>query len=84
MGATGGHRGDDSWQITFRFACQPNATSLTVGPVTGIVKRGWDYLWVRYEDIEDTTAYSLVKRPVGVYVEQVLPLGDFSTLGIGV
>ncbi len=52
--------------------------------MTGINKRGWDYLWVRYADVEDPTAKMLVQRPMAVYVEQVYPYRDFSGLGIGV
>ncbi len=51
--------------------------------ITGISKRGWDHLWVRYQDAEDSTAKALVKRPVAAYVERVYYDGDFSGLGIG-
>jgi hypothetical protein len=83
LGASGSQRGQDDWEITFRFAASPNVTGLTVGSITNIDKRGWDYLWVRYADMEDTTAKALVKRPVAVYVEQVYPFADLSGLGIG-
>ena len=84
QGASGSKRGTEDWEISFKFAGSPNATGLTVGDITGIAKKGWEYLWVRYRDEEDTTAKALVKRPVAVYVEQVYPYGDFSGLGIGV
>lgn len=82
LGASGAKRGQEDWEITFRFAASPNVTGLSVGDMTEIEKRGWDYLWVRYEDVEDTEARTLVKRPVAVYVEQVYPLGNFEGLGI--
>lgn len=82
LGASGAKRGQEDWEITYRFAASPNVAGLTVGAMTGIEKRGWDYLWVRYEDVEDTEAQTLVKRPVAVYVEQVYPLGNFAGLGI--
>lgn len=82
LGAAGSKRGDELWSITFRFACQPNATGLTVGSITGIDKLGWDYLWVRYADYSDLSAYCLVKRPIAVYVERVYAQADFSGLGI--
>jgi len=53
-----------------------------VGSITGINKRGWDCLWIRYADIEDTAAKMLVKRPLSVYVEQVYPYTNFAGLGI--
>ncbi len=83
LGASGSKRGQDDWEITYRFAASPNVTGLVVGDITGIAKKGWEYLWVRYQDEEDTAAKALVKRPVAAYVEQVYPLGDFSGLGIG-
>jgi hypothetical protein len=81
MGASGSQRGQEDWEITFSFAASPNATGLTVGDITGIDKKGWEYLWVRYQDAEDADV--LVKQPAAVYVEQVYPYGDFSLLGIG-
>jgi hypothetical protein len=83
LGAAGAQRGDERWAITFRFAGSPNATGLTVGTITGIAKLGWDYLWVRYGDFEDATAYALVKRPVAAYVERIYTQADFSSLNIG-
>jgi len=81
LGASGSKRGEEDWEITFRFAASPNAWNLTVGDITGICKRGWEYLWVRYADGEDQG--EPVKRPAAVYVEQVYEYGDFRGLGIG-
>ena len=83
LGASGSKRGEEDWEITFRFAASPNVSGLSVGNITGIIKRGWDYLWVRYEDVEDTAAKAIVKRPVAAYVERVYYDGDYSALGIG-
>jgi len=84
LGASGTKRGDEKWSITFRFAGSPNVVGATIGSITGVSKLGWDYLWVRYADYEDTFAFALVKRPVAAYVERVATPEDFSTLGIGV
>ncbi|MBN2581477.1 MAG: hypothetical protein JXL80_00305 [Planctomycetes bacterium] len=83
LGASGSKRGEEDWEITFRFAGSENKTGLTVGEITGIAKKGWEYMWVRYEDAEDDTAKALVKKPVAVYIEKVYEDGDFSGLGIG-
>lgn len=85
LGASGSKRGASGgdWEITFRFAGSPNATGLTVGDITGVNKLGWEYLWVRYEDGEDSAAMAIVKRPAAVYIEKVYELGDFAGLGIG-
>lgn len=80
LGASGAKRGSDDWEITFRFAGSPNRTGITVG---GISKKGWEYLWVRYADVEDTASNTLVKRLVAAYVEKVYEEGNFAALGIG-
>jgi hypothetical protein len=82
MGASGSQRGQEDWEVTFRFAASPNAVNLKVGDITGIEKKGWEYLWVRYADAEDEN--TLVKQPIAAYVEKVYEEGDFSLLGIGV
>ena len=76
----GGDREDGSFELQFDFAGSPNRTGITVGSITGIVKKGWEYLWVRYADSEDAAAKAIVKRPVAAYVEQLFESGDFSAL----
>lgn len=83
LGASGSKRGEEAWEITFRFQATPNVTGLQVGNITGIAKKGNEYLWVRYEDELDNAAKTLVKRPAAVYVERVYQYADFSLLGIG-
>jgi hypothetical protein len=86
LGASGSRRGqgiDDPWEITFKFAASPNRTGMTVGSITGIQKRGWDYLWVQYGEDVDAAAKTLIKKPIAVYIEQVYPFGNFGALGIG-
>ncbi|MGD9691052.1 MAG: hypothetical protein AB7K52_15445 [Phycisphaerales bacterium] len=85
LGASGARRGtdpDDDWEITFRFAASPNASGISVGDISGISKKGWEYLWVRYADQEDTGSHAIVKRPVAAYVERVYDEGNFAGLGI--
>jgi hypothetical protein len=72
----------EDWEIAFKFAASPNATDLTVGDITRIEKKGWEYLWVRYADAEDEE--TLIQQPVAAYVEQVDEYGNFALLGIGV
>ena len=81
LGASGSQRGNEDWEITFRFAASPNMTGLSVGSITGIAKGGWQHLWVLYAD--DVDQDTLIKRPQAAYVEQVYRSGDFSLLGIG-
>jgi len=84
LGASGSKRGEEDWEIAFRFAANPNVTGLVIGDIVVPEKKGWEYLWVRYADAEDDVAKVLVKKPLAVYVEKVYELGDFSGLGIGV
>lgn len=72
----------DLWQIDFRFGVSENRTDITVGNITDIEKRGWDYLWTYFEPVEDDEAMYVVRRPRAVYVEQVHEYRDFSVLGI--
>ena len=80
---TDGTSGGGDWEITYRFAASPNKTGITIGSISGIAKKGWEYLWVRYADVEDMNAMAMVKRPVAAYVEQVYESADFSSLDIG-
>jgi len=85
LGASGSRRGtdpQDDWEISFRFAVSPNVIGLSIGPIVGINKKGWEYLWVRYADAVDTASKALVKQPVAAYVEQVYGYGNFAALGI--
>ena len=82
LGASGSKRGRGDWEITFSFAASPNATGLTVGDISDIDKKGWEYLWVEYAESVDESANPkrLVKRPVAVHVERVYEAGDFADL----
>jgi len=82
LGATGVQRGDDEWEIVYRFAASPNATDLTVGGIEDISKAGHDYLWALYRDEVDTDANQLVKVPYAVFVERVYERGEFSALSV--
>lgn len=82
LGARGSLRGAGDWEISYDFAASPNVTGIVVGPISGINKRGWEYLWVRYVDAEDATSKALVKIPAAAYVEQVYPTADLNALGI--
>lgn len=79
-GATGTEREDGLWEVQFKFGYQKNATGLSVGPISGIDKKGWEYLWIYYGNSVATS--QRIKLPLFAYVEQVYPDGDFSTLGI--
>lgn len=84
LGASGKVRTDDiDWAVSFKFAASPNLIDLVVGDITGIAKKGWEYLWIRYEDSVDETANTSNKVPIAAYVEQVYREDDFAQLLIG-
>ncbi len=82
-GSTGGKKDEDTAEISFSFEAGVHATGLSCGAITGIEKKAWEYLWVRYEDVFDATAKATTKVPLAAYVEEICDPADFSRLGIG-
>ena len=80
----GGKRGLGDWELSFEFARSANERNIIRGAITGIEKRGWDYLWEYYAVGVDEGAQKLVAVPEAVYVERVYDYLDFRVLGIGV
>lgn len=68
------------WELTLNFSSISNQNNFNIGPVFGISKRGWDYLWVMYGPTPDAAAKALVQQPVAVYVEQVYDMQPLSGL----
>lgn len=83
LGANGEYVPNQPTEIQYQFAVSRNAASLTIGTITGIVKRGHDYVWVLYEPGEDATARKLIQTPLAAYVERVYDETNFVDLGIG-
>ncbi len=81
-GVSGAKRGQGDWELTYQFAASPNMTNLTVGEITGIAKKGWEYLWVYYRQRVTEDGRFVIPAPMQVNVEQVYDYGDFSLLGI--
>ena len=81
MGASGSRRGTtskDKWEITFRYKVSMNRTNVTVGDIHIPSVRGWDYLWVKYED--SVVNNIMTKKPSSAHVEQVYYYVSFSAL----
>lgn len=81
-GAAGSQRGDEDWEILFRFAASLNMSDIQIGDITGIKKKGWEYLWVRSEARVDPVAKVMIMTPIGVYVERLYDPGNFEDLEI--
>lgn len=77
----------DLLDMTYHFSYSRSATNLTIGEgqwqITGIVKKGWHYLWTRFRTAEGAPAKTTTQVPRQVSVEKVYDEGDFSLLGIG-
>ncbi len=86
IGCQGAKRGDDEWELNFRFAASPNRTDITIGKITVAAKWGWEYLWVQYKEKSQGTGNARVNArvPRAAYVEKVYETGDMSLLLIGV
>ncbi len=87
LGAAGGKESATGpWTIDYKFAGSPNVSAtpgLTVGSITGIAKKGWEYLWVYYVPTDNTNTNSLTTKANAAIVEQVYDSDDFNQLGIG-
>jgi hypothetical protein len=88
LGADGAKRkGFGDWELTLNWSNSANATNLSVGQITGVVKNGWDYLWVLSEPTISNGA--LVMNPTAVYIERVYdyqpltPLVRSTSFGLG-
>lgn len=83
MGASGAYSpADEFFDVTFQFSVSVNEDFLKIGDIAiPDGKLGWQYLWVRYKEIQQG-AY-LVKKPASVHVADVYEYADFSLLGIG-
>lgn len=82
LGASGEYVPNQPFEVQYHFAYSKNAGSLTIGEITGIVKRGHDYVWVLYEPSEDSASHKMVTSPLAAYVERVYDESNFTALGI--
>ncbi|MDR1923588.1 MAG: hypothetical protein LBQ66_04360 [Planctomycetaceae bacterium] len=82
MGITGQWRADDVLaELTFKFAVSLNKSNFYVGDIKIARKYGWDYLWTRWQNVEENGI--IIKKPIEAYCEAVYESIDFRVLGIG-
>jgi hypothetical protein len=81
-------RPDGNIEMTFKFHGSPNVTNQTIGTgataITGVDKKGSEYLWVRYEKKDNAVKKITTLTPKYAIVNQVVYTADFSLLCIPV
>jgi hypothetical protein len=70
--------GDPFVAVTFDFECRPNNDLVYVNGITGVKKKGWEYMWIMYEPEE--SADRLVRMPKFAFVQEVYEEKDWSSL----
>ena len=70
-------------QLVFSFLASPNITGLTIGDITGISKKGHEYLWFDFKRAKDATANMPTREIRAAYVGQIYTTADMSALNIG-
>jgi len=81
LGMSGEIIGPDP-MLTFSFAASPNLTGQTIGGISGIAKQGHQYLWCYFESAVESGL--VVRRPKGIYVNDVYRSANWSALKIGI
>lgn len=80
-GASGGLKGGNTFgEVTHKFSASPNATGLSVGAITGIAKKGHEYLWVRSKETIDAGTGTVVLTPYQANVERVYASADLNNI----
>lgn len=84
-GARGSKKGSENWELAFEFAYSKNKTGLSIGGITGVDKKGWQYLEIMYRDSPTLLISGKpIQVPTQVNVHDVYENGDFSKMKIGV
>lgn len=80
-GASGSYN-DTLVTVTFNFQVGKNIDLNVAGTI--VSKGAFQYMWVYYEEAEDPSSATIVKMPVGAYVERIYPNVQFTQLGLPV
>ena len=82
MGASGNTKDVGKCVVTFKFAYKKNRTSIPIcDGLTVPAKKGWEYLWVAYKNVEDQM--QLTQQPDAAYVEKIYEEANYGGMGIG-
>ncbi len=80
----GSTRADGALEVTYAMAGSPNLSGLTIGSITGIAKKGFEHVWVRYAPDSDGTGANkvIIQRPLAAYVEKVFEATNLAGIGL--
>lgn len=78
IGGTGSDGTDSEAAVAYQFVASANESSLSIGDITGIVKKGHHYAWVEFKDEVD--GGKAVRQPERVNIERVYDPVDFATV----
>lgn len=82
-GASGDIVAEDP-SLQFTFLASKNASSLTIGNITGITKAGHDYIWFSFKKDKDTASGLPQTKPRAAYVNRIYKQANHGLLYIGV
>lgn len=71
------------WNLCHSFAQEETKVNIGVGKITIPRKRGFEYVWARYNPVISGAQPQLAMHPTAVYVERVYDAGNFELIEIG-
>ena len=77
------NKNPDLCSLTFHFTQSDDTADAVPEFKVGIVKLGWQYLWVEHHRDEQAGAKDLISPPLAVHVERVYDATAFGVLGLG-
>jgi hypothetical protein len=89
-GVSGSKKDEQLWDLKYQFMLSPNITAGIIkladkdGASTDQTysKKGWEYLWVYYTEMDHATDKVVNKIPTHAYVEKVYETTAFSALNV--
>lgn len=82
MGASGDVVGENP-SLQFTFAASKNVSGMTIGNISGITKKGHDYIWFSFKKDKDSSTNLPVMAPRAAYVNQIYESANHGLLRIG-
>lgn len=80
LGGSGGLKGNVFGEVTHKFGYSKNISGQAIGSISGITKRGHDYLWMRSKEEVDATTKRVALIPSQVNVERLYRYGDLNNI----